>query len=239
MASRQDFWEFFDDFIGLGGTFATSADSVQPWLVTDTSAAGTPTYVRGVDAGTGATTAQAYGIAKVDFDNTSEVQNVALHWNGFEQINVLDRLVFECRLKMNQTAINAATTFSFGLVAGRNATWESTTVLANFQLLGSTSTTVVYVETDDNVTDTAPVSTGYTLINAYKYFKIDMQNLKDVKFYMTDGNSKLARVAATTTFDMSGYSGCVQPIFQLQKSADTNTDGYTLDYVRITGRRVN
>lgn len=234
MAGRQDFWEFFDDFFYSGGTFGTSGSAATPWVVTDTSAAGTPTYVAGVDAGTGS---GAAGIAKVDFDNTSEVQNVALHLGGTEVMDVNDGLIFECRLKMNQASINAATTFSFGLVSGRNATWESTTVLAAFQLLGSTSTTTVYVETDDNTNDVAPVTTGQTLINAYKTFKIDMTDLTNVKFYMTDGNGKLARVASGTTFDMSNYSGSVQPIFQLQKSADTNTDGYTLDYVKVTGRR--
>jgi hypothetical protein len=152
-------------------------------------------------------------------------------------MDVNDGLIFETRLKMNQAAINANTTFSFGMAAGRNATWESTTQFANFQLLGSASTTVVYCETDDNVTDTAPVSSGLTLINAYKIFKIDMQDLSNVKFYMTDGNSKLVRVCGSTTFNMSGFTGSMYPIFQLQKGADTNIDGVTIDYVRVTGRR--
>lgn len=235
MASRQDYWEFFDDFLYSGGTFGTSASASTPWAVTDTSAAGTPTYVAGVDVGTG--TSGAAGLAKVDFDNTAEVQNVCLHFGGAEIFDVNDRLIFECRLKMNQAAINAATTFSFGLAGGRNATWESTTAFAAFQLLGSTSTTTVYVETDDNTNDVAPVTTGNTLINAYKTFKIDMQDLTKVKFYMTDANGRLVRVASSTTFDMSNYSACVAPIFQLQKTSDANVDGFTLDYVRVTGRR--
>ncbi|MFM7859176.1 MAG: hypothetical protein ACKO96_46460, partial [Flammeovirgaceae bacterium] len=95
-------------------------------MVSDTSASGTPTYVSGVDSGT---SSGAAGIAKVDFDNTNEVQNVALYFGGAEVFDVNDGLIFECRLKMNQASINAATTFSFGLVSGRNATWESGTVL--------------------------------------------------------------------------------------------------------------
>jgi hypothetical protein len=83
----------------------------------------------------------------------------------------------------------------------------------------------------------APVTTGLTLINAYKYFKIDMQNLDDVKFFMTDGNSKLVRVAGATTFDMGAFSGSMYPIFQLQKASGAATDGVTIDYVRVTGRR--
>ena len=234
MAGIQDFWTFQDDFIGLGGTFATSADSLQPWIVSDTSAAGTPTYVRGVDHGTGS---GAPGVAKLDFDTQTEAQVVALCFGGIEQFDIQDKLIYECRLKMNQAAIDSNTTFSFGLCAGRNATWESTTVFAAFQLLGSTSTTVVYVETDDNVTDTAPVTTGQTLVAAYKYFKIDLTDLYDVKFYMTGGNSRLERVAASTTFEMAGYTGCLEPVFQLQKASDNNADGVTIDYVKVSGRR--
>jgi hypothetical protein len=234
MASRQDMWEFFDDFFGAGGSFPTSADGLQPWTVTDTSSSGTPTYTRGADAATGSS---APGVAKLDFDSQGEAQNVCLMWGGIEQLDINDGLIFETRLKMNQATINANTTFSFGLAAGRNATWESTTQFAAFQLLGSTSTSVVYVETDDNVTDTAPVTTGLTLVNAYKYFKIDMQDLTNIKFYMTDGNSKLVRVAAGTTFDFSGFSGSLYPIYQLQKASDANTDGVTIDYCRVTGRR--
>lgn len=234
MASRQDFWEYFDDFFGAAGTFPTSADGLQPWTVTDTSSSGTPTYTRGADAATGSS---APGVAKLDLESTDEVQNVCLMWAGIEQLDVNDGLIFETRLKMNQAAIGANTTFSFGLAAGRSATWESTTQFAAFQLLGSTSTTVVYVETDDNTNDVAPVSTGQTLINAYKTFKIDMQDLDNVKFYMTDSNSKLIRVAPSTTFDMGAFSGSVYPIFQLQKASGAATDGVTIDYVRVTGRR--
>lgn len=234
MAGRQDLWEFFDDFFGAGGTFPTSADGLQPWIVSDTSSAGTPTYTRGSDAATGSS---APGVAKLDFDSTVEAQVVVLHWAGIEQLDVNDGLIFEARLKMNQASIDTATTFSFGMASGQNATWESTTTFAAFQLLGSTSTTTVYVETDDGTNDVAPVTTGQTLINAYKYFKIDMQDLESVKFYMTDGNSKLVRVASGTTFDMGAFSGSMFPIFQLQKSADTNTDGVTIDYCRVTGRR--
>jgi hypothetical protein len=234
MASRQDFWEFFDDFFGAAGTFPTSADGLQPWTVTDTSSAGTPTYTRGSDASTGSS---APGVAKLDLAADDEVENVCLMFAGIEQLDVNDGLIFETRLKMNQAAIGANTTFSFGLASGRNATWESTTTFAAFQLLGSASTTVLYCETDDGTNDVAPVSTGLTLINAYKTLKIDMQNLDDVKFYMTDGNSKLVRVCGSTTFDMGAFSGSVFPIFQLQKASGAATDGVTIDYVRVTGRR--
>jgi hypothetical protein len=53
-----------------------------------------------------------------------------------------------------------------------------------------------------------------------------------VRFFI-DGQ----RVATATTFDMSNYSGGLQPIIQLQKAANVNADACTIDYVKIVGRR--
>jgi hypothetical protein len=54
----------------------------------------------------------------------------------------------------------------------------------------------------------------------------------DVKFYI-DG----ARVAASTTFDMSGYSAGLQPYVQIQKTSDANTDSVVVDYVYVISKR--
>ena len=234
MAGRQDFWEYFDDFFGNGASISTSALYGSNWVVADTSSAGTPTYVIGVDGGAAS---GAPGIAKLDLVADSEAEVVILSHGGVEQFDVNDGLIYECRLKMNQAAVGAVTDFSFGLGAGQNATWDSTTIMAAFRVVGADSTTNVVVETDDNVTDKNDIATGQTLINAYKTFKIDMTDLTNVKFYMTNGNNRLVRVAAGTTFDMSAYSSCVQPIFQLQKASGTDTSGVSIDYVRVTGRR--
>jgi hypothetical protein len=234
MASRQDFYEYFDDFFGNGASISTSALYGSPWVVADTSSAGTPTYVIGTDGGAAS---QAPGIAKVDMDSQSEVQVVIMSHGGIELFDVSDGLIYEARVKMNQAAVTTGTDFSFGLCAGQNATWDSTTVMAAFRVVGAGSTTAVVVESDDGTTDKDDIATGQTLINAWKYFKIDATTLSNVKFYMTDGNSKLIRVAAGTTFDLSAYASCVQPVFQLQKSSSANADGFSADYVRITGRR--
>lgn len=234
MAGFQDFWEFKDDFVGANASISTSGLYGSPWVVADTSSGGTPTYVIGTD---GAAASQAMGVAKVDLEATSEAQVVILSFGGIEQFDVNDRLIYECRLKMNQAAVGAVTDFSFGLNAGQNATWDSTTVMAAFRVVGATSTTNVVVETDDGTTDLDDKATGLTLINAYKRFKIDLQDLTNVKFYMDDANGRMVRVAKTTTFDISAFSSCVQPVFQLQKASGTDASGYSLDYVRVTGRR--
>lgn len=235
MAGKQDFWEFFDDFIYGGATFGTSASATTPWGVTDTSAAGTPTYVAGVDHGT---SGGPPGVAKVDHDNTNEVQNVCLSFLDVLQFDINDRLIFESRVKMNQASVNAATSFAFGLTGDRNATIDTIAQLMLFRVIGGDSTTAVVCESDDGTTDKDDIATGQTLVNAYKRFVIDAQNLSDVKFFMSDANGNLKRVASGTTFDMSAYSGALQPFFQLQKTAATSTDGFSVDYVRVTGRRL-
>lgn len=234
MAGRQDLWEYFDDFFGAAASISTSGLYGSNWAVADTSSAGTPTYVMGVDGGSAS---QAAGIAKLDLVADSEAEVVILSHAGIEQFDVTDRLTYECRLKMNQAAVGAVTDFSFGLVAGQNSTWDSTTVMAAFRVVGANSTTAVVVETDDGTTDKDDIATGQTLINAYKTFKIDMQVLTDVKFYMSDANGVLRRVAKATTFDMSAFTSCVQPVFQLQKASGADTSGVTIDYVKICGRR--
>ena len=77
------------------------------------------------------------------------------------------------------------------------------------------------------------MATGATLGSTYKRFVIDFAGGKsDVKFYV-DG----ARVAASTTFDMSNYSAGFQPYVQIQKTADTNTDSVVIDYIKIVSKR--
>jgi len=99
---------------------------------------------------------------------------------------------------------------------------------------GANSTSLVYVETDVEVRDNNDVSTGVTLGTTFKKFVIDFRGGKsDVKFYI-DGQ----RVCATTTFDMSAYTGSFQPIAQLQKAANTNVDVFEMDYIDIDGKRV-
>lgn len=213
------------DFVGPNTFSATAADN-STFRIADTSAAGAPTYVL-------ANTGSGVGELAVTLEATNEVQNVCVYQNDLLQFDIDDLVRFECRVKMGQAAVNAATTLSFGLISARNDAHTSATALAAFSIVGGTSTTVVYAETDDNVTDTAPVSTGKTLINAYKTFAIDFSGGKsDVKFYV-DGQ----RVCESTLFTMAGYTAGLQVYLQLQKTAATAVDAVTIDYFRVVCRR--
>jgi hypothetical protein len=218
MAGIQDFQEYVDDFFGTSATFPTSADPATPWLVVDTSSAGSPTYVRNASN------------AVLTLASTSEVENVCLAHGDALSFDIDDLLSAEFRVKV--TGCTSGTTISWGMASARNDTPASMTALALFTMTGATSTTDVTVETDDNVTDTAPVSTATALATVFKRFVIDFSNKSDIKFYI-DGN----RVARSTTFTMAGYTSGLQPFIQIQKTSSANVDAVTVDYVKIVAKR--
>jgi len=217
MAGIQDFQEFVDDFNGTVATFPASADPATPWLVDDTSSSGTPTYTRGTSAAT------------LTLASTNEVENVCLHFGDALDFDIDSILRMEFRAKVTAT-LDSATTIVMGLGSARADDPDAVAANAFFKLAGSNA---VVVETDDGTTDDDDNATGVSLSDTYKRFVIDFSGGKsDVKFYI-DGS----QVAASSTFTMSAYSAGLQPIFQIQKTADTNVDSLTVDYVKIVARR--
>lgn len=217
MAGIQDFQEFCDDFNGAVAAFPTSADPATPWLVDDTSSAGAPTYTRGTSAAT------------LTLASTSEVENVCLHFGDALDFDIDDLISIEFRAKVTAT-LDSATTIVMGLGSARNDDPDAVTANAYFKLAGSNA---VVCESDDGTTDNDDKATGVSLAATYKRFVISFAaGTSDVRFYI-DG----ARVASSVTFDMSGYTSGLQPIFQIQKTADTNTDALTIDYVKVLAKR--
>jgi len=218
MAGIQDFVKYEEDFLGPM-TLTASPTNGDRWDIADTSSAGTPTYtVGGIN-----------GEATLAFDAQSEIQNVCLfqsdvlNWD----IDLIQRI--EMRVKTSAT-LDSATSLAFGLASARNDAIDSIAAHASFRIIGNNT---LVVESDDGTTDLDDKATGATLADTYKKFVIDFTGGKsNVKFYV-DG----VRVAASVTFDMSAYSAGLQPYVQIQKTADTNTDSVTIDYVKIEGKR--
>ena len=226
MAKRVEQWR--DAFIGRRVYSATDASNVgHSWDIVDTSSAGTPTYTA-VDNATDAPN----GALAVAFDSTTEVQNVCVAHGDQLWLDIDSIIDVTFRVKMNQAAVDSATSFAIGLTGDRNDAIDSIDYAALFRVIGADSTTLLVVETDDGVTNLDDKATGKTLINAYKDLKISFPNGKaDVRFFV-DGQP----VAEDVTFDMSAYSGCLQPFMQLQKTSDNNTDGFTVCDVIINYR---
>ena len=220
MAGIIDFESYADDFVGARVTFPTSANIGTPW-VTDVTGAAPPTHVR---AGSNA-------VLTLTADNQSQI--LGLHHNDSLAFDIDDIQRVTMRVKIGAATFTSGSIFVFGVASARNDTADSVAEHAWFRMEGANSTTLVYVESDDGTRDNNDVSTGVTLGTSYKDFVIDFTGGKsNVKFYI-DG----ARVAASTTFDMSAYSGGLQPLFQLQKAANTNADVATIDYIEIVCKR--
>lgn len=217
MAGIQDFQHYEDDFIGTVATFPTSADPATPWLVDDTSSSGTPTYTTGTS------------VATLTLASTEEVENVCLHHGdalSFD-IDLIQSIEFSAK---TVATLDSATTIVMGVGSARADDPDTVTANAFFKLAGSNA---IVCESDDGTNDNDDKATGLSLVATYRRFLIDFTGGKsNVKFYV-DGQ----RVASSTTFDMSNYSAGLQPIFQIQKTSDTNTDSLTIDYVRITCKR--
>lgn len=219
MAGIQDFQEYVDDFEGTSVTFPTSANIGTPWLV-DVTGAAPPTFLRNA------------GAAVLSLEATSQAQIIGLHHGDAKTFDIDDIQRVEMRAKIG-AAFTSGSILVFGVSGDRNDTADSMAECAWFRMEGANSTTLVYCETDDGTTDKNDISSGVTLGTTYKRFVIDFTGGKsNVKFYI-DG----VRVCASTTFDMSAYTGSLQPMIQLQKAANTNADVFTLDYIKINGRR--
>lgn len=222
MAGIQDFCVFTEDFLG-GQTFGASLSEGAPWKITDTSAAGTPTYA--------VVSPSAVGEVALTMAATSEVENVCLDFGDKLCFDIDNLQRYEARVKVS--GCTSGTTIAFGLQSARNDDTDSTANNAQFKMVGATSTTAVVVETDDGTLDNDDTATGQTLATTYKRFVIDFTGGKsNVKFYI-DG----VRVAAGTTFSMANATSSLQPFVQIQKSANTNVDAITIDYVEVTCRR--
>lgn len=222
--ATSNFWEFRDDFMGDRVYSATKGSNVgHGYTLADTSSAGTPTYadVDGSESGASA----------FDFDNTNEVQNLCLYQGDQLQFDIDKIVEFGCLVKTNVTTFNAATSFAIGLTGDRNDAIDSIAQAAIFRVIGASQ--AIYVETDDGTHDNDDVATGATLSTTYKWLTISFACGKsDVRFFVNG-----QPVATGTTFDMSSYSGSLQLFAQIQKTAATATDGFTIEEWYVRGRK--
>lgn len=220
MAGIQDFQHYEDDFIGASVSLPTSANIASPWVVAVTGAA-PPTAVRNASNAVFALT------------SASQEQILGGGHGDALSFDIDDLQSIEFRARIGATAFTSGSILAFGVGSARNNTLDSVAANAWFRMEGANSTSLVYVETDDGVRDIDDVSTGVTLGTTFKKFVIDFTGGKSNVRFNIDGKW----VASSTKFDMSAYSGGLQPIIQLQKGTNTNADVLTVDYVRVECKR--
>lgn len=204
------------DFVVLDERFNGAALGSE-WSVADTSAAGTPTK---------ATHADGFHLA---FDNTSEVQNLCLYFGDVLSLGIELVKSIEFILKFDAATKDTATTLAFGIASARNDAIDSIVTHASLRIVNGSTTLGLVAETDDGTTDTDDVDCAAVVTSSFRKFKIDFRaGLGDVRFFV-DGQP----VATSQTFSMAAATGNVQPYVQLQKTADTNTDGVKIRRIII------
>ena len=210
MAARN-FYCFDDRFNG--------AALGSEWSVADTSAGGTPTKAMHADG---------FHLA---FSNDNEVQNLCLYFGDILSFDVTKVREVEFQVKMDAATKDSATTLAVGVGSSRNDTTDSISVNAMFKIVNASTNLALVAETDDGTTDTDDKATGQSLSTSVKTLLISFaKGLSDVRFFI-DNNP----VCEDTTFSMAAATGGVQPFVQIQKTADTNTDGILVRRVIVRG----
>jgi len=159
---------------------------------------------------------------------TDEAEDAVLYQGDTTAVDIDSKPVFECRARV--ATPGSGVTAVFGLAGDHHLDKDSVARHAWFRLEGGLD---LLVETDDGTIDNDDADTLLNLTSGTYYtFRIDLADPAEVKFFV-DGQ----RVLADTTFDMSNFTGRLQPYLSLDKSAGTGTATLTVDWLRVTATR--
>ena len=170
--------------------------------------------------------------------STNEVENLCLYFGDVLSFDI-DELVsmyFEAKCT---ASLDSTTSIAMGMASARNDAIDSIGEAALFRCIGDNN---VVVESDDGTNNNDDIATGMTLGAEWKSFRIDFATRRttqeppslslgrksNIEFSVGNAYQSPRRVASGTRFDMSNYSGGLQPFFQIQKTADTNVDSLTI-----------
>ena len=218
----------FERFFHGSYTPGTSA-GVDEWLKKDTSAAGAPTMTTGVDG------------LKSTLAATDEAEVLTFYFGDIKSFDIDDLISAEFILKAN-TTLAANETLVIGMAGSQADDPDAIAQNAWFKIVGAASAnTTLLCESDDGTTDVDDKATGLSLgIVTHKSLMIDFSEGissrsppatskgKQLHFRATDANGVLRRVCDHVAFDMSGYTGGLQPFLQLQKASGTGVPAVSL-----------
>lgn len=191
------------------------------------------------------TVASAAGAMVLTLDSTSEVQNACLYQGDVLSYDIDDLESIEFWVKAS-ASLDSSVSVAIGVASARNAAIDSITEAALFRLIGNNT---VVVETDDGTNNNDDVATGDTLSTTWKRCVINFKdstttvvpgpNLgapSNVNFRMENSQGLLREVATGTRFDMSNYTGGLQPFVQIQKTSGTATGTLSVRRVKVNYR---
>lgn len=216
--ARNEFCQFFDDFLGDAGQTAPN-----PWKFTKTgvSTNNTGDYLSAAD-----------GRFAMTHSADSEAQSMRLDWGDNLLVNMSKKPRLEVRALINF----AGATFSadqrlvIGFASAFNATLDSIAHHAWFRIEGANLN--ILTESDDATTDDDDNDTGLDIVdNTMTVFEVDATSLSAVKF-LVNGLS-----AGTLSMAALPANSLVQPFIAIQRDAGAELEVLTVDYAQVTWER--
>jgi hypothetical protein len=186
-------------------------------------------------AGTPTIKTAAGGVLQLALDSANEVQNLSIFQNDVLEFPIANLIRVEFLANVS-AALNAAVTGFFGVGSTRNDAIASIAQRAGF-LFGGAGGNAVTIDAVDGTNSNTGKATGQTLVGTLKRFAIDFSignlaqsppsaskgGVADVRFFMGNATGYLNEVARMTRFDLSAYTGNLQLIAQIQKTANAAT----------------
>lgn len=205
-------------FYGKKVPAATASVVDGPWALTDTSSAGAPVA------------AVVGNELSLLLANTDEAENLCVSWGDILSLDIDDLLMAEFWWRL--TGMTATNIAYVGLGSARADDTDALAAMAGFKVVGTGN---IVVESDDGTTDLDDKATGIAAASTLATSKrcvIDFGvgnysasppassagGKADVRFFVEDAQGLLQPVATSTRFDMSAYTGGLQPIFQIDKT---------------------
>ncbi|NDF12864.1 MAG: hypothetical protein EB060_08665 [Proteobacteria bacterium] len=213
------------------GTVPTTANGGRFSAAIVGAAPPTVSYVNGSGFGLGA--------VQLALTSASQAQVACFHQADVLGINI-DQLIRAEFLARCTVAPDAAPVkASFGLASARN---DDVDAIAHSLLFNLTGSAVVNAQCDDNVVDTANVSSGVTLGTAWKRFVIDLGSAdpgftgkQDVRFLLDGTDGRLTEVlrASNAKFSVENSTSQLQIFAQVEKASGTGVGTIQLGGIRL------
>lgn len=210
-------YEFLETW--TGDTIIPTTAAGGRWLQTETGTTGDSKTLTNMSG----------GALKMLLASTSEAENLCVSHGDILHFDIDQDLVFQA---MFHIGANAATTqIGIGMASARNDDLGAIAEFALFRIKEAAQD--LLIETDDGSEDNDDKDTTVNLVDDTDvHVAIDFRDTSDVKFYVNG-----VRVLSASTYDMSNYTGKLQPIMQVYKAATSAAVAYLVNkFIRITGK---
>lgn len=222
------------DFRGTFAPPAVASPGASDWVKKITSAGGNAT-VAGHANGMG-----------LNLHADNEVQNLCFYMGDILGFDIDDIVRYRFWASLSAT-LAAASKVRMGLAGARADDPDAIAQSILFGVDGDAATNAIKAECDDGTNEVAATSVGQVLTSTPRKFEIDFASgiltqsppsrsvggKYNVKLSMENARGEMIPVLKGTRFNMGAYGGGLQPFFQLQKTASTNTGSLYVQRVEI------